>query len=163
MPDDRPKPDLSKLHESPADIPPTDELAKKEAKSLRRKPQEVRRDVLQSDRIELENKKLDYQNQRLALENRRLELENRELDLKNSQRQWDNWIRVAMVGVLSGLVAWWLSSVLIILDRRTRDPDKLTDGVLIALLGTTTLNVVGLMYTIARYLFPQHKDQVAEK
>ncbi len=32
---------------------------------------------------------------------------------------------------------------------------RLSDGVLIALLGTTTINVVGLFYVVAKYLFPE--------
>lgn len=32
---------------------------------------------------------------------------------------------------------------------------RLAEGVLIALLGTTTVNVVGLFYVVAKYLFPE--------
>jgi hypothetical protein len=31
---------------------------------------------------------------------------------------------------------------------------KLNDAVLLAVLGTTTVNVVGLFYVVAKYLFP---------
>jgi len=34
---------------------------------------------------------------------------------------------------------------------------RLNDNVLIALLGSTTLNVIGLFYAVAKYLFPERK------
>lgn len=57
------------------------------------------------------------------------------------------------------LTCCWLTSVLLILATQGLSEGRLhffqlSDGVLVALLGTTTVNVVGLFYVVAKYLFP---------
>lgn len=67
-------------------------------------------------------------------------------------------LRDRMQRMLFILMIVWLVLMIITLwghaILRTQGHTGLSDNVLIAMLGTTTLNVIGLMAVVARYLFP---------
>jgi hypothetical protein len=65
-------------------------------------------------------------------------------------------LRLVFAGLFAYLAYWWLDRVGGIVDRQT-DEKKLSDAVLVALLTTTTVNVLGLLYFVASYLFPKLK------
>lgn len=52
-------------------------------------------------------------------------------------------------------VCGWLGVVLLILILSGAGALRLSDRVLLALLGTTSLNLVGLLFVIANHLFPK--------
>lgn len=57
------------------------------------------------------------------------------------------------------LLRWWSITVFVLLFVDGFDVGlfDLSDGVLITLLGTTTANIIGLFFVVARYLFPDSK------
>jgi hypothetical protein len=67
-------------------------------------------------------------------------------------------LRLIFAGLFAYLAYWWLNRVGGIVERQT-DDKKLSDAVLVALLGTTTVNVLGLLYFVAGYLFPKLKPE----
>ena len=89
------------------------------------------------------------------LERRRLQLRNELMEQEVSRLWWDKYTRLASCVAIFGIVIGWLWAVrqLLVLPAT----DRPTDAVLIAALGTTTVNVLGLLYIVARYLFPQQK------
>lgn len=99
----------------------------------------------------LETDTLEKDQLRIEIERLRVELDS----LKQDIRQ-----RKAFAPKLYVLTCVWLSLVLAILLLQGFSEGRyhffrLSEGVLIALLGTTTVNVVGLFYVVAKYLFPQ--------
>lgn len=89
------------------------------------------------------------------LERRRLQLQNELMEQEVSRLWWDKYTRLTACAAIFGIVIGWLCAVrqLLVLPAT----DRPTDAVLIAALGTTTVNVLGLLYIVARYLFPQQK------
>ena len=87
------------------------------------------------------------------LERRRLQLQNELLEQEVSRLWWDKYTRLAScVAIFTVVIGWlWAVRQLLVLPATERP----TDSVLIAALGTTTINVLGLLYIVARYLFPQ--------
>ena len=61
---------------------------------------------------------------------------------------------------LFSLVSGWLAGVglIILFEGFHYNYFNLSDSVLLALLGTTTVNVLGLFYVVTRYLFPSKKE-----
>ena len=100
----------------------------------------MRADKLAVDRIELRNARLGERNKIVAQEASRL--------------WWDKWLRIVFGCSLFALVVYWLTAVLGVVERQ-HGPDRLSDAVLVALVATTTVNVLGLLYIVARYLSPQ--------
>lgn len=72
------------------------------------------------------------------------------------------WVNIAlrclMACALYFLTVGWLGAVLYVVYLQIKLRGHLSDGVLIALLTTTTLNVIGLLATVAIYLFPKSKE-----
>lgn len=82
--------------------------------------------------------------------------------LKNAELERflkDTSLRSDLVYIFSVIIFLWLSSVVTILYFNNNVLNLgLSDNVLIALLSTTTINVIGMMLIILRNLFPQIKD-----
>lgn len=97
---------------------------------------------------------------KLQLENDRLQLENEKLRFENQRVRNDVWrvrvelgLRVLMTAALFYAVIRYIYEVLDLVSRQT-GAEKLSDAVMGVLLGTTSVNVIGLLLTVARYLFP---------
>jgi hypothetical protein len=102
-------------------------------------------------KLELDNRKLQIENDRLSLENRKVNFD--------VVRLWvEMFLRVCMAAGLFYLVWLYIWHVLDIVKEQ-KTPDKLSDTVMSVLLGTTSLNVIGLLATVATYLFPSSKLQ----
>jgi hypothetical protein len=68
----------------------------------------------------------------------------------------DIGLRVLMSGAFLGMAWWWLCKVADIVNHQSEEGHAhLSDAVLVALLTTTTLNVLGLLFFVANYLFPK--------
>jgi len=93
---------------------------------------------------------LKYQLERLELENTRLSDENVELkDVLELRKQY--------IPNLFILIVAWLVTILVIVWRAAEGSHfYLSDNVLIALITSTTVNVIGIFVIAARWLFP-HK------
>src|SRR4051794_20125860 len=72
-------------------------------------------------------------------------------------RQLDIELRTKYSAYLFWLVVGWLGAVMAVMLAQgfAYGMFKLADSVLIALLGTTTVNVLGLFVIVARYIFPR--------
>ena len=66
----------------------------------------------------------------------------------------DIGLRFIMAAAFLYLTNTWLSQVGTIIQSQTTE-HHLSDTVLVALLTTTTINVLGLLYFVANYLFPK--------
>lgn len=77
--------------------------------------------------------------------------------LKNKRYEQDTTQRNWLSGWAALLVSFWLVMVLFILAGN-HISYKLNDSVLITLLGTTTLNVLGLMVIVLNDLFGKDKN-----
>jgi hypothetical protein len=98
-------------------------------------------------------RKLELENERLQLENEKLRFENMKVR-NDAQRGWvEIWLRVGMAVALFLVVVGYIIWVLVFLGGQTGET-RLSDTVLGVLLGTTSVNVIGLLLTVARYLFP---------
>lgn len=84
------------------------------------------------------------------------QLENEYKSLENQRYKDDTEHRKVLSTWAGTLVSIWLVSVLLILTNNT-NRFELSDSVLIALLGTTTLNVLGLMVIVLNDLFNKSK------
>ncbi|WBX70537.1 hypothetical protein [Tenacibaculum retecalamus] len=84
------------------------------------------------------------------------QLENEYKSLENKRYKDDTAHRKVLSTWAGTLVSFWLVCVLLILTSNT-NKFKLSDSVLIALLGTTTLNVLGLMVIVLNDLFNKSK------
>ena len=92
-----------------------------------------------------------YQYEKLALDNKRLEDENERLRDVHE-------LRKAYIPKLFGLTCVWLSVVTVFLWKVAGWRDfYLSDNVLIALITSTTINVIGIFLIAARWLFPTQK------
>jgi len=91
--------------------------------------------------------------QKLQLENEKLRFENQRIRNEVSRGRIDLWLRLGMAVGLFTFVCWYLTAVVGLAGRPTGET-RLTDAALVALFGTTTVNVIGLLLTVARYLFP---------
>jgi len=83
-------------------------------------------------------------------------LENESKSLENERYKNDTAYRKVFSTWAGTLVSVWLVCVLLILTSNT-NKFKLSDSVLIALLGTATLNVLGLMVIVLNGLFNKSK------
>ncbi len=100
----------------------------------------------------LETETLEREQLRIELEKLRVELDSVRQDIRQ---------RKAFAPKLYVLTCIWLILVIgIVLLQGFSEGHyhlfRLSEGVLIALLGTTTVNVVGLFYVVAKYLFPEN-------
>ncbi|HJP94430.1 MAG TPA: hypothetical protein VJ875_20890 [Pyrinomonadaceae bacterium] len=93
---------------------------------------------------------LKYQLERLELENTRLSDENVELkDVHELRKQY-----IPNLFILT--VAWLVTVIVIVWRAAEGTPFYLSDNVLVALITSTTVNVIGIFVIAARWLFP-HK------
>lgn len=104
-------------------------------------------------RKQSELRKLHLENERLELENGKLRFENQRVRTDVSRGRIDLWLRAAMAVGLFAFVGWYITAV-VELAGRPNGETRLTDAALIALFGSTAVNVIGLLLTVARYLFP---------
>jgi len=90
---------------------------------------------------------LEFYKKKLELHKKRLE---------NLSFWLDIILRYCFFWLACGLVAYWIYNVVDILNTSgAKDNNfELSRGVLIALLTTTTANIIGIATIIARYLFP---------
>ena len=63
----------------------------------------------------------------------------------------DKYTRLIACVAIFGIVAGWRAVIAVLLLHA--DSNR-SDAVFVAALGTTTVNVLGLLYIVARYLFP---------
>ncbi len=68
--------------------------------------------------------------------------------------QAENAQRSKVLHFVLNLVRWWIIVILVALVFHAFAPAKIGDNVMIALLGTVSLNIIGLAATVAKYLFP---------
>lgn len=99
----------------------------------------------------LETETLRQEQLRVELEKLRAELESFTQDVRQ---------RRTFAPKLYVLTCVWLAAVIVVILMQGFSEGwhhffRLSDPVLIALLGTTTVNVVGLFYVVAKYLFPE--------
>jgi len=111
--------------------------------------------VAQDEELKAKNDEPDrlmtYQYEKLALANERLEDENERLrDVYELRKEY--------IPRLFGLTCVWLIVVTVFLWRVAGGRDfYLYDNVLIALITSTTINVIGIFLIAARWLFPTQK------
>lgn len=88
-----------------------------------------------------------------------LEREQRKEYLKD--RKQDRRERIKYAGIIKRLVRCWLIAIIVIVVLSGIGNglgfETLSDSVILALLGTATVNVIGLFYVVAGYLFPKRK------
>lgn len=72
------------------------------------------------------------------------------LDDNKARKSFSQWI--------FALTVLWMFLVLVIVIQCSRGVFRLSDGVLIALITTTTANVFGFFYVVVNYLFNKDKS-----
>ena len=98
----------------------------------------------------------------------RFKNENHKLRLKNERYRGNTILRVVFSFVYTLLLIVWLNKVIHILTHNYLCCYKLSDNVLIALLVTSTANVIGMVVIVLKNLFPEKnkdkkKESTAEK
>jgi hypothetical protein len=102
-----------------------------------------------------ETKTAVLKNDILAKEDRRLFLENWRIGI-------DIVLRVIACIAIPLLFWWWLGRVLSIVEKQQSifwSFSRLSDPSMVALLGTTSINVIGLLTIIVRYYFREEKSK----
>jgi hypothetical protein len=90
----------------------------------------------------------------------RFKNENSRLRLKNQRYGWNTVLRIVFSIVYTWLLIVWLNKVIHILTHNNLCGYKLSDNVLIALLVTSTANVIGMVVIVLKNLFPEkNKDK----
>ena len=93
----------------------------------------------------------------------RFKNENSRLRLKNQRYGWNTVLRIVFSIVYTWLLIVWLNKVIHILTHNNICGYKLSDNVLIALLATSTANVIGMVVIVLKNLFPEkNKDKKKE-
>ncbi len=93
----------------------------------------------------------------------RFKNENSRLRLKNQRYGWNTVLRIVFSIVYTWLLIVWLNKVIHILTHNNICGYKLSDNVLIALLVTSTANVIGMVVIVLKNLFPEkNKDKKKE-
>lgn len=87
---------------------------------------------------------------------RNAEVRRKEHELSEAQSTTN--LRIAFSGAIFLMCALWLHFIARIICECGGGVRKLDDSVLIALITTTTLNVLGLFYIVANWLFPKPKE-----
>lgn len=80
------------------------------------------------------------------------------LELKNRRYKDNSELRRGLAIMFTLTINGWLFAVFLILLTNSNTL-KLSDSVLIALLTTSSANVLGMMYVILKNLFPNGKDK----
>lgn len=138
MPPTEPTPDLGGVR-LPPDVPVTTA-----GQSPRVKKHDREMSALNVDRLRLENAKLEA-------EVAALRLRNDVLTQEVSRLWWDKYTRLLACAAIFAIVVGWLAVVAVLL---LNTGISRSDAVFVAALGTTSVNVLGLLYIVARYLFP---------
>ena len=105
---------------------------------------------------DLKRERLAYENEQKRLANDHAELENRELSDRLSQRKsYARWTFV--------LVAVWMTCVLglLIVQGLGGFSNRLTEKVLMVAVGSTTINVLGMLAIILHGVYPDAAKTVA--
>lgn len=97
---------------------------------------------------------------RLAAEEENLKLDRRRIDLEKEKAHVDSLkqdieARKRYSNKIFTLVSFWLVAILLIVALNSLC-FHLTDTVILALIGGTTINVLGLFLVVANYLFPKN-------
>lgn len=104
---------------------------------------------------QIESKQKELQRLTDTIKKRDYEYRMLEEDLKKVTQ--DRQSRLRITYLLSGLTIAWLGFIIMFVwiegGHVSRGNDFLTDPVLMALIGSTTLNVLGLFHFVLRYLF----------
>ena len=100
--------------------------------------------------IEEQHKKafLDFYNEKI-----------RKYKLRSERYRWNTGLRITFSVVYTILLICWLNKVIHILTHNNICGYKLSDNVLIALLATSTANVIGMVVIVLKNLFPEKKDR----
>lgn len=77
------------------------------------------------------------------------------LELKNKRYKDNTDIRRSLVIAFTTIIAFWLLAVLLILVGNNCNHYNLSENTLIALMVTSTANVIGMMIVILKNLFPE--------
>lgn len=100
----------------------------------------------------------DTQIERLKQTNSRLLIENNKLTLENQRYESDTNLRDLFAKGYSIILVLWLIAVLYILTKNNSNHYHFSDSVLIALLATSTANVIGMVVIVLKNLFPTQKE-----
>lgn len=146
--------------------------ASEEAKAREQQAERKARKTKHQGNLErLTEKKLEAEIERTKTETETLTKKNLLIDEERARQKTDTLMRKVASIVFGLIVVGWLAAVWLVLwnnlivtsgadpdapDRvRTVTTPRLSDPVLIAALGTTTVNVVVLLHIVANYLFPK--------
>ncbi|KAB2914478.1 MAG: hypothetical protein F9K23_13710 [Bacteroidetes bacterium] len=110
----------------------------------------------QGDLIQLSS--LDDEKQELDLEAKRLKNEESKLKLTALKEYLE--ARKDFANLIFTLVCVWLFFILVIVIATGKGNLVLSDTVLVALITTTTINVCGFLYVIAKFLFPSKENPI---
>lgn len=101
-----------------------------------------------------------------SLEIERLSLEVEELRLENNRTHRIHLVRIIGLALLFLLVVGWLIAICVFLilsgkqvSGTTNTYLQLSDAVIISLIGSTTINVIGLFHLAAKWLYPNYKER----
>jgi len=104
----------------------------------------------------------EYSQQAQEEKLRSFRLANEQLDLENQQLKQDNDNRKLYAKRLYSLLCFWLGGLFLVLFLQGFSRERwfsLTENVLLAVIGGTTLNVLGLFTIVVRYLFPSREKK----
>ena len=87
-----------------------------------------------------------------------LESRNKKLELENKRYELDTNLRDLFAKGYSVILVLWLIAVLYILTNNNANHYHFSDSVLIALLATSTANVIGMVVIVLKNLFPTLKE-----
>lgn len=155
-------PDLAKHKQiAESDLSSTENLDTKETEIIEREEQSEPVSLTQHELIELLSKNESTSRQKSEQEIETLKIKNRELRYKLEQLQKLDTTRDKYIPRLFWLIVSWLVIVVIFvaLTATLWNHFKLSDGVLIAFITSTTVSVLGLFVIVARWLFPSANDK----
>lgn len=112
------------------------------------------------DLAKAEQKEYRHRTQEESL--RSLQLANEQLELENQQLRQDNNNRGVYAKRLYVLLCLWLGGLFVVLFLQGFARGiwfTLTENVLLAVVGGTTLNVLGLFTIVVRYMFPSREKK----
>ena len=119
---------------------------------------EVIEEIADAPAAEREKASLDLTASGLRFRTERLELENARLRDETAQLNDVHELRKEYIPKLFWLTVGWLAFVVGIVWRVAADREfYLSDNILIALITSTTVNVIGIFVIAARWLFPHNK------
>ena len=100
----------------------------------------------------------DFALEREEVEIQKLRLQNRNLELTNTILEQNRRSRKSLTTSVFVMTCVWLVAILFFVWNQGRMAGRsvqyLETSVLVALVGSTSVNVIGLFYVVLRYLFP---------